>query len=182
MQQLTLKLPRRLSGFTLSSDALELGKRTHAHSGAAAKSPLNNPSPCPPPVLGRRTPLAWLIRCCCLTRTQQSPRGAIQSRRARPSWLAKLFLPLTKAKKQQPAALPRSVVRPPAPAAVGNGDRSVIAPPVQPITRIMQRPHHDWPCVSDERKLVRPSQAGCRGSIRFWNSKRARERRSTSTG
>lgn len=138
MQSPTLELPRRLPSFTLSSDSLELGKRTHAHSGAAAaaKSPPNNlPLPPVPPLVlvGRRTPLAWLIRCCCcLTRTHQSPRGPSNlAGPGRAGWQQYYFLPLTKAKAIN-SCPPPSVVRPPTPAAAGNSDRGAIGPPRRP--------------------------------------------------
>lgn len=164
MQQPTLELPRRLPGFTFFlGRTLWSWANEHMHTQAPPPPPKAPPhqQPTPPPVpplvlVGRRTPLAWLIRCCCcccLTRTHQSPRGAIQSRRAWPSWLAgkNYFLPLTKAKASNNSCPPGPWSGRPRRLQRETAIGAQSAPPVvQPFTRIMQHPHHDWPRVSDE--------------------------------
>lgn len=171
------------------TDALELGKRTHAHSGAAAaaKSPPSSttyPSPCPPLVLvGRRTPLAWLIRCCCcccLTRTHQSPRGAIQSRRAWPSWLAgkNYFLPLTKAKASNNSCPPRPWSGRPRRLQRETAIGAQSAPPSSNLLRESCSTRITIGRVSLMKRADLPVSSGMpwQPAVRFWNSKRGRGR------
>ena len=67
MQQPTFEFPRRLPGFTLaSSDALELGNRTHAHRRHRKRTP-QRPLPLAFPLaLGS---LAWFVRITMLSNT-----------------------------------------------------------------------------------------------------------------
>lgn len=116
------------------------------------------------------------------------PEGAIQSRRARPRAGWRTHFCLSQKQKQATAGTPPPVRGPATHAGCSGKQRSERnrppPPPVQPFTRIMQHPHHDWPRVFDGREragLSVSSGMPWQQPVRFWNSKRAARERPSST-
>lgn len=125
------------------TDALELGKRTHAHSGAAAaaKTPPSSttyPSPCPPSCPCWSPNAAGVAHTMLLLllsdMNASKPEGGhpISPGLAELAGRQKLFFASHKRKSKQQQLPSPSVVRPPTPAAAGNSNRSAIGPPRRP--------------------------------------------------